>query len=138
MKSSLSGLLLLEALVCGIPATFLAVVYLPWAAIVAIGQYQDSPAFAAANAAMLGCCVVALAQYWHLAICTMNSRPYRFGRAFFAGALCGASAGLVLLVFLPPLALVALLAAASAVHFARLQLRNGARPTASLLAGGGP
>ena len=130
MKSSLSGLLLLEALICGVPATFLAAVCLPWAAIVALGEFRDSPVFAAANAAMLGCCVVALAQYWHLAISTMNSRPYRFGRAFIAGALCGASAGLVLLVFLPPLALVALLAAASAVHFASLQRRKGTMTSA--------
>lgn len=136
MKTSLSGLLLLEALICGAPATFLAVIYLPWAAIIALGEYQDSPAFAAANAAMLGCCVVALAQYWQLAICTMNSRPYRFGRAFIAGTLCGASAGLVLFVFMPPLALVALLAAAAAVHFTRLQRRNGTWKNAMLNEGG--
>lgn len=127
MKDSLSGLLLLEALICGIPATFLAVMYLPWAAIVALGEFRSAPGFAGANGALLVAGLFALSHYWWLAIATCTGRRYQFGVGYYAAACCALAVAAVLVVMLPPMSVVAFLAAAAVIHFTKLQRKQALR-----------
>lgn len=124
MKESLSGLLLLEALICGIPATFLAVVYLPWAAIVAFGEFRTAPGFAGANGALLVAGLFALSHYWWLAIATCTGRRYQFGAGYYAAACCALAVTALLVFLLPPMSFVAFLAAVAVIHFTKLQRKH--------------
>lgn len=121
MKEPLSGLLLLEAIICGIPATFLAAIYLPWAAISALGEFRSDPSFASAIGAILLASLFSLSHYWWLAIATCTGRRYQFGLGYYTAACCALGVAVALVVMLPPISIVALLAAAAVIHFTTIQ-----------------
>ncbi|HCY15391.1 MAG: hypothetical protein A2Z93_03360 [Curvibacter sp. GWA2_64_110] len=130
MKYTLSGVLLLEAFIFGLPATFLAVVYLPLAAIVTVKEFQILPGFAGLNGALFVASLFALSHYWWLAIATCTGRRYRFGIGYYVAAACALALTVFLIVILPPMSVVAFLAAAAVIHFTSLQRKRVRRSSA--------
>lgn len=117
----ISGLLLLEAAIAGVPATFLLAVYGPWAAIVATGEWHDSAWFAAAVSGLALAGPVALVQYWVLAVRTAKGKRHRLGHAFWLSVFSGVVVASFLLLIAWPVGVACVLPGLAAFHFVQVQ-----------------
>jgi hypothetical protein len=120
-QSSASGMLLLEAALAGVPATFLLAVYGQWAVLVAFGEWGDSKLFAVAVMALALGGAVALWQYWILAIRTAKAILHPIGPVFWLSVAAAAVTSVFLLAVAWPLGLAAVLPGFAAWHFMRIQ-----------------
>jgi hypothetical protein len=124
-KSRLPLILAIEALLCGGPITFVACVLLPWhfISMLTIPSYWWSHMFTAF--AILVGSIIAILEFWRLAISSIYSSRYKFGLLFWVG-LAGSSLGSYWLIKLWPSSIwLIALALFATGHFSYLQLRTG-------------
>ena len=74
--------LILAAMLCGAPATIVAVVMLPWSIAYGIAGVAERPWLATINLLLVLAAVYALGSYWSLAAKTIKGQPFKFGWAF--------------------------------------------------------
>lgn len=119
---NLSAILLLEAAIAGVPASFFIGFYFPLAVVFSVFQEPTNSAISMSTLGLIACAgVFALCQYWLLAIRTAKSQPHPLGLAFWSAAAVSAPIVLVLVYAGWWIGLVAILPVAAACHFVRLQ-----------------
>ena len=70
------------AIVCAIPASIVAIVFLPWSAFAAIAAISSEPKLALFNLVFLIASIFALVNYWRLADLTLKNQSMKFGLLF--------------------------------------------------------
>lgn len=93
MSTELRPGIVLLALVCGLPLSFMAVYGLPWMLVTSVAMLYTGPMANAIHGIVLAAAsLLALATYWRLALATAADRKFRFGGWFWLALACAALA----------------------------------------------
>jgi hypothetical protein len=74
-----------EALLCGGPITVAAAYGLPWLMLGPLLMFPQSPFVAAKSFLWIIGCVLALIEFWRLAVATVTNRAFSFNSVFWLG-----------------------------------------------------
>ncbi len=103
-------MLTLAAMLCGAPATIVAIVLLPWSVLVGIYGMVEQPCLASANLLLAATSVFALGNYWLLAARTVKRLPFKLGWSFRAACIAALLSIGAVFDSLPPLATLVVVA----------------------------
>lgn len=74
--------LTLAAMLCGAPATIVAVIILPWSIAIGVAGMAEKPWLAIANLLLVVAATYALGSYWLLIAKNLKSQSFKFGWSF--------------------------------------------------------